>query len=50
MFDEAGRPVAAISVSGPTTRILQADTGELAGLLLRHAAEVSAALGYAAAA
>jgi IclR family acetate operon transcriptional repressor len=50
VFDEAGRPVAAISVSGPTTRILQGDTGELAGLLVRHAGEASAALGFAVAA
>jgi IclR family acetate operon transcriptional repressor len=50
VFDEAGRPVAAISVSGPTTRILHGDTGELAGLIARHAAEASSALGYAAAA
>lgn len=50
VFDQAGRPVAAISVSGPTTRILQGDTGELAGLLLHHAAEASASLGHAAAA
>jgi DNA-binding IclR family transcriptional regulator len=50
VFDDAGRPVAAISVSGPTTRILQGDTGELAGLLVRHAGEASAALGQAAAA
>ncbi len=50
VFDDAGRPVAAISVSGPTTRILHDDKGELAGLLGRHAAEASAALGYAAAA
>ena len=50
VFDEAARPVAAISVSGPRTRILQGDTGELAVLLVRHAGEASAALGYAAAA
>jgi IclR family acetate operon transcriptional repressor len=50
VFDAAGAPVAAISVSGPTTRILHGDTGELAGLVVRHAAEASAALGSAAAA
>ena len=50
VFDELGVPVAAISVSGPTTRVLQGDRGELAGLVVRHAGEASAALGYAAAA
>ena len=50
VFDHTGRPVAAISVSGPTTRILHGDTSELGALLGRHAAEASAALGHAAAA
>jgi DNA-binding IclR family transcriptional regulator len=50
VFDHTGRPVAAISVSGPSTRILHGDTNELGGLLARHAAEASAALGHAAAA
>jgi IclR family acetate operon transcriptional repressor len=50
VFDEAGAPVAAISVSGPTTRILASDLGELAGLVVRHAGEASVALGYVVAA
>jgi IclR family acetate operon transcriptional repressor len=50
VFDHTGRAVAAISVSGPTTRILHGDTNELGGLLSRHAAEASAALGHAVAA
>ena len=50
VFDRTGRPVAAISVSGPSTRVLHGDPGELGGLLRRHAAEASAALGHAAAA
>jgi IclR family acetate operon transcriptional repressor len=50
IFDHAGRPAAAISVSGPTTRILHGDTHELGALLGRHAAEISAALGHGAAA
>lgn len=46
VFDPAGLPVAAISVSGPTTRM---DTDALAGLLSRHAGEVSGGLvGYSA--
>jgi IclR family acetate operon transcriptional repressor len=50
VFDVDGAPVAAISVSGPTTRILAADRGELAALVVQHAAEASAGLGFAAAA
>ena len=49
VFDHAGRPVAAISVSGPTPRILNADA-DLAGLLRGHAEQVSEGLGYSAAA
>jgi IclR family acetate operon transcriptional repressor len=48
VLDQSGQPLAAISVSGPTPRILHADTADLAGLLREHAAEVSQALGYAA--
>jgi DNA-binding IclR family transcriptional regulator len=46
MFDHTGRPVAALSVSGPTARILHADTAELGALLVDHAGEVSAGLGH----
>ena len=45
ILDHAGLPVAAISVSGPITRVLHADTADLAGILREHAQEVSAALG-----
>jgi IclR family acetate operon transcriptional repressor len=48
VFDHAGLPVAAISVSGPTPRILDADA-DLAGLLRGHAEQVSESLGYSAA-
>jgi DNA-binding IclR family transcriptional regulator len=50
VLDGAGEPVAAISVSGPTARILHDDREALGALLMRHAAEVSAALGHSAAA
>ncbi len=46
IFDHAGAPVAAMSVSGPSARILHADTAELGELLRRHAADASAALGH----
>jgi IclR family acetate operon transcriptional repressor len=49
VFDGTATAFAAISVSAPTTRIVHADTRRLGGLLRRHAAEVSAALGYDAA-
>ncbi len=45
ILDRAGAPLAAISVSGPTTRILHADTADTAGLLREHAEQVAAALG-----
>ena len=45
ILDHAGLPLAAISVSGPITRVLHADTADLAGILREHAQEVSAALG-----
>ena len=45
ILDRAGAPLAAISVSGPTTRILHADTADIAGLLREHAEQVAAALG-----
>jgi DNA-binding IclR family transcriptional regulator len=44
VFDAASVAFAAISISAPTTRIAHGDTGELGQLLLRHAAELSAAL------
>jgi DNA-binding IclR family transcriptional regulator len=48
VFDHRGRPCAAISVSGPSVRILHDKA--LGALLVEHAASVSAALGYEAAA
>ena len=50
VFDHTGRPCAAMSVSGPSARILGANTSELGSLLIEHAGKVSDALGYAAAA
>lgn len=50
VFDHTGRPCAAISVSGPTARILHAKAADLGALLVDHATDVSAALGYDAAA
>jgi DNA-binding IclR family transcriptional regulator len=50
VLDHAGRAVAAVSVSGPSTRVLRGDTDVLGGLLSRHAAEISATLGHRAAA
>ena len=49
VFDHTGRPCGALSVSGPTARILHADTAELGALLIEHAGHVSAALGHKAA-
>lgn len=49
-FDHSGRPSAAISVSGPSARILGANAARLGALLVDHAARVSDALGRAAAA
>jgi DNA-binding IclR family transcriptional regulator len=46
LFDHTGRPCAAISVSGPTARIVHADTAELAALLIEHGGQISEALGY----
>ncbi len=44
ILDRTGVPLAAISISGPTPRILHADTADLAGVLREHADAVSAAL------
>src|SRR3954449_10129361 len=46
IFDPAGLPLAAISISGPTSRILHAATADIAGVLREHAQEVSTALGH----
>jgi IclR family acetate operon transcriptional repressor len=48
VFDRTGTAFAAISVSGPTSRIVHADTTELGRLLHQQAAAVSGALGYQA--
>jgi DNA-binding IclR family transcriptional regulator len=48
IFDQTGRPCAAMSISAPTARIVHDDTGELVNLLREHAAEISTALGHAA--
>ena len=44
VLDRARRPIAAISVSGPISRILNTETPDLAGLLREHAEAVSASL------
>jgi DNA-binding IclR family transcriptional regulator len=41
ILDRSGSPLAAISVSGPTTRILHAETADTAGLLREHAEQVA---------
>jgi DNA-binding IclR family transcriptional regulator len=46
VFDHTGRPCAAISISAPTARIVQADTDEIGKLLHAHAAKISAGLGH----
>lgn len=48
VFDHTGRPAAAISVSGPSARILQAEPAALGSLLVDRAGQVSAALGHRA--
>jgi IclR family transcriptional regulator, KDG regulon repressor len=50
VFDHSGRPCAAISVSGPSARVLHDNTAALGALLVEEAADISAALGYDAAA
>jgi DNA-binding IclR family transcriptional regulator len=42
--DESGAAIAALSISGPTPRMINANTPELGRLLRRHAADVSLAL------
>jgi IclR family acetate operon transcriptional repressor len=49
VFDHTGRPCAAISVSGPTARILHEHSSELGALLIERAGLVSEALGHQAA-
>ncbi|MFN8203859.1 MAG: IclR family transcriptional regulator [Solirubrobacteraceae bacterium] len=44
IFDPAGAPVGAISVSGPALRIARYDVDQLGALLRRHALEITAAL------
>jgi DNA-binding IclR family transcriptional regulator len=46
LFDHTGRPCAAVSVSGPSARIVHADTSEIGALLNRHGSQISEALGY----
>jgi DNA-binding IclR family transcriptional regulator len=46
VFDHSGRPSAAISVSGPSARILAENTARLGSLLVEHAVQVSEALGH----
>lgn len=50
VFDHTGRPTAAISVSGPSARVVGPNAERLGALLVEHAAQVSDALGFAAAA
>jgi DNA-binding IclR family transcriptional regulator len=50
VLDHSARPSAAMSVSGPSARILGANTARLGALLVEHGAKVSEALGFAAAA
>jgi DNA-binding IclR family transcriptional regulator len=45
VFDHTGAACAAVSVSGPSARILHADTADLGAMLVQHAAEITAALG-----
>ena len=50
VFDHTGRPCAAISVSGPTARILHEHSSELGALLIERAALVSESRGFRGAA
>ena len=47
VFDHRGVSVAALSISGPTPRVLNADTADLGALLREHAEAVSTKLGFA---
>jgi IclR family acetate operon transcriptional repressor len=46
LFDHSGRPCAAVSVSGPSARIVHGDVTELGALLSRHGSQISEALGF----
>jgi DNA-binding IclR family transcriptional regulator len=46
ILDDAGQPSAAISISGPSARIVHAQTAELGELLTGHANDASAELGH----
>jgi DNA-binding IclR family transcriptional regulator len=46
IFDHSGRAMAALSVSGPSARILGHKVSELGDLLVDHAAKISDALGF----
>jgi IclR family acetate operon transcriptional repressor len=50
VYDHTGRPSAAISVSGPSARVLGPNAARLGALLVEHARAVSDGLGYSAAA
>ena len=50
VYDHTGRPSAAISVSGPSARVLGPNASRLGALLIEHAAAVSDGLGFEAAA
>jgi IclR family acetate operon transcriptional repressor len=45
VLDRGGRAIAAISISGPVSRVLNAETPDLAGLLREHAEVVRSSLG-----
>jgi DNA-binding IclR family transcriptional regulator len=44
--DQRGRPVAAISVSGPASRVTKSKVPEIAKVLMRSAEALSSELGY----
>jgi IclR family transcriptional regulator, KDG regulon repressor len=50
VLDHSGRPCAAVSVSGPSARILGENAARLGSLLVEHAAQMSDSLGFADAA